>query len=57
MNSSSKDKTQWSKGPVSKEEVAKVKLIFDALEVDAQAYDFLEPVDYAGKLQIIIKNM
>jgi hypothetical protein len=44
-----KEKQQFNKGPVTKEELQKVKEIFDALEKDVQAYDFLEPVDYVGK--------
>ena len=44
-----KEKQQFNKGPVTKEELQKVKEIFDVLEKDVQAYDFLEPVDYVGK--------
>lgn len=39
-----------TKGPITKEELAKVKLVLDGLEADAQAYDFLEPVDYISIL-------
>lgn len=44
-----KEKYVYPKGPLNKEELAKFKIIFDALENDSQAYDFLTPVDYAGK--------
>ena len=46
---SAKEKMQFSKGPLTKEELQKVKDILDALEKDPQAYDFLEPVDFVGK--------
>ncbi len=39
-----------SKNPPTKEELQKVKEIFDSLEKDPQAYDFLEPVDFVGTL-------
>ena len=44
----SKDKPQISKGPLTKEDLQKVKDILDGLEKDPQAYDFGEPVDFIG---------
>lgn len=45
----SKDKPHFSKGPISKEDLQKIKQVIETLEQDPQAYDFLEPVDYEGK--------
>ncbi len=45
----SKDKQNFPKGPITKEDLSKVKSILEGLESDSQAYDFLEPVDYIGK--------
>lgn len=42
----SANKTNLSKSPVLKEDLAKVKLVLDGLEADPQAYAFLEPVEY-----------
>lgn len=44
-----KDKYNFPKGPIGKDELAKLKNIFDSLEKDTQAYDFLSPVNYVGK--------
>jgi len=44
----SKDKTLISKGPLTKEDLQKVKEILDGIEKDPQAYDFGEPVDFIG---------
>lgn len=44
-----KEKHVFPKGPVNKDELAKLKTIFDALENDTQAYDFLTPVNFIGK--------
>jgi hypothetical protein len=33
---------------LSKDDINKIKIVFDALEKDPQVYDFLEPVDYVG---------
>jgi hypothetical protein len=50
----SKDKPiQFPKGPLTKEDLAKVKEVLDGLSKDGQAYDFLEPVDYVGRRIII----
>lgn len=46
----SKDKSASVKGNFSKEDYTKIKIIFDFLETDPQAYDFLEPVDFVGKI-------
>jgi len=46
----SKDSKQFNKGPITRDENQKIKEIFDALEKDNQAYDFLEPVDFIGNL-------
>lgn len=46
--SSNKDKAQYPKGPISKEDQAKFIKIFNVFETDPQAYAFLEPVDYIG---------
>ena len=35
------------KSPISKDDLAKLKLIIEALENDPKAFDLLEPVDYA----------
>jgi hypothetical protein len=43
----SKDSSK-GKNPPTKEELQKLKEVFDALEKDPQAYDFLEPVDFVG---------
>jgi hypothetical protein len=43
-----KDRTQFSKGPITKDDLQKLKTILDVVEQDPQAYDFLEPVDYQG---------
>ena len=43
-----KDRGQASKSAPTREELNKIKEIFDALEKDPQAYDFLEPVDFVG---------
>lgn len=48
----SKDKPQISKGPLSKEDLHKVKDILDGIEKDPQAYDFSEPVDFIGIIKI-----
>jgi hypothetical protein len=48
-----KEKYNFIKGPVTKEEISKFKNIFDGLEKDPQAYDFLTPVNYIG----IISNL
>jgi len=45
-----KEKYNFPKGPINKDELAKFKNIFDALEKDPQAYDFLTPVNFVGKL-------
>jgi hypothetical protein len=45
---SSKDKYSIYNYPLTKDDAAKLKYIWDALEQDPQAYDFLEPVDYIG---------
>ena len=47
---SSKDKFSAFNKPISREDHNKLKIIFDALESDQQAYDFLEPVDYVGNI-------
>jgi hypothetical protein len=47
---SSKDKFSIYNYPLGKEDTAKLKYIWDALEQDQQAYDFLEPVDFVGML-------
>ncbi len=44
-----KDKYNFPKGPIGKDELAKLKNLFDSLEKDSQAYDFLTPVNYVGK--------
>ncbi len=44
----SREAKPFNKGPITKEECQKLKEIFDTLEKDTQAYDFLEPVDYIG---------
>ena len=44
-----KEKYNFPKGPINKEELSKFKIIFDALESDSQAYDFLTPVNFIGK--------
>jgi hypothetical protein len=46
----SKDKYSVYNHPLTKEDTAKLKSIWDALEADPQAYDFLIPVDYVGKI-------
>lgn len=50
----SKDKYNFPKGPIGKDELGKFKNIFDSLEKDPQAYDFLTPVNYVGKKLILI---
>lgn len=45
-----KEKYIFPKGPIGKDELAKFKNIFDSLEKDPQAYDFLIPVNYVGKI-------
>ena len=47
---SSKDKYSAFNKPISRDDQNKLKIIFDALESDQQAYDFLEPVDYVGQI-------
>jgi hypothetical protein len=49
---SNKDKFSGYNYPLTKEDIVKLKPIFDALEQDLQAYDFLEPVDYIGKFDL-----
>lgn len=44
-----KDKYTFPKGPIGKDESAKLKNILDSMEKDPQAYDFLTPVNYVGK--------
>lgn len=44
--STTKDKVQFPKGPISKEDQTKLSKIFNVLEGDPQAFAFLEPVDY-----------
>jgi hypothetical protein len=51
----SRDKVQLSKGPLTKEDLQKVKDLLDGIEKDPQAYDFAEPVDFIGKFKIIYK--
>ena len=51
----SRDKAQLSKGPLTKEDLQKVKDILDGIEKDPQAYDFAEPVDFVGKFKNIFK--
>ncbi len=46
----SKDKFSAYNRPLVKEDQSKLKSIFEALDSDPQAYDFLEPVDYVGKI-------
>lgn len=41
-----KEKNIFPKGTINREELARFKIIFDALENDPLAYDFLMPVDY-----------
>jgi hypothetical protein len=48
----SRDKSQLSKGPLTKEDLQKVKDTLDGIEKDPQAYDFGEPVDFVGKLKM-----
>ena len=45
----SKDKYALYNRALSKEDQNKLKILFEALDKDPQAYDFLEPVDYVGK--------
>jgi hypothetical protein len=47
---SSKDKFSSYNQVLTKEDHSRFKFVFDALEADPQAYDFLEPVDFIGKL-------
>ena len=44
----SKDKFTLYNRALNKEDHNKLKIIFEALDKDPQAYDFLEPVDYIG---------
>jgi hypothetical protein len=46
-----KDKFQSYNYPLTKEDIGRLKFIWDALEQDQQGYDFLEPVDFVGKLE------
>lgn len=45
-----KEKYNFPRGPLNKDELPKFKNIFDALEKDPQAYDFLTPVNFIGKI-------
>ena len=45
---SNKDKYTAYNRPLSREDQNKLKNIFETLDSDQQAYDFLEPVDYVG---------
>lgn len=45
-----KEKANFLSGQITKDELAKLKNLFDALEKDSQAYDFLTPVNYVGKI-------
>ena len=47
-----KEKANFSSGQITKDELVKCKSLFDALEKDNQAYDFLTPVNYIGKINI-----
>jgi hypothetical protein len=47
---SNKDKFSGYNQPLTKEDHVRLRSIFEALEQDPQAYDFLEPVDYIGKI-------
>ncbi len=46
-----KEKANFPSGPITKDELAKFKNLFDVLEKDNQAYDFLTPVNYVGKIE------
>jgi len=46
-----KEKSNFLSGLITKDELAYFKSIFDALEKDNQAYDFLTPVNYSGKIE------
>ena len=46
---SSKDKYIAFNRPLSRDDQNKLKTIFETLDSDQQAYDFLEPVDFVGK--------
>ncbi len=45
---SSKDKYIAFNRPLNREDHNKIKTIFETLDGDQQAYDFLEPVDYVS---------
>ena len=44
-----KDRPQYTKGPLTREDQLRLRNAIEGLEQDPQAYDFLEPVDYVGK--------
>lgn len=46
--SAAKDRSQFLKNSIAKEDQQKLIKALEVLESDPQAYDFLEPVDYVG---------
>jgi hypothetical protein len=44
----SKDKYLAYNRPLTRDDQNKLKNIFETLDLDQQAYDFLEPVDHVG---------
>ena len=53
-NHLSNNKFLFPSGPVTKMELSKFTNIFDTLENDPLAYDFLQPVDYIGKFFLFL---
>ena len=48
MSSAASKEPAYYKNEINEEEIKKLEKIFDTMEKDSQAYEFLQPVDYIG---------
>ena len=48
MSSATSKEPAYYKNEINEEEIKKLEKVFDTMEKDSQAFDFLQPVDYVG---------